>query len=180
MKNVTLMVTILIGIFLLSGCGQGLSQDAVFNNAKEMVSAAKSGIVEIDYNDFKEKLEKNALRIVIDIREPAEVENGFINQPNADDEIPYPETFTVNIPRGLIEFKIADKEYWDEELWVEMPDKDEEIVLYCKKGGRAALATLALKNLGYKNVKSLKGGYRIWLDPNAPLEEAPKSGGGCG
>ena len=61
-----------------------------------------------------------------------------------------------------------------------MPSKDEEIVVYCKKGGRATLVAQTLMHLGYKNVKSLQGGYRIWLDPDAPLEEAPKSSGGCG
>jgi rhodanese-related sulfurtransferase len=61
-----------------------------------------------------------------------------------------------------------------------MPDKEEAIVLYCKTGERSALAAHALMQLGYRNVKSLKGGYRKWLDPNAPEEEAVKSSGGCG
>ena len=180
MKKVTLIVNILIGLFILSGCGQGLSHDAVFTNAKEMVNIAKSDIDEITYDEFKEEMSKGTLRIVIDVRESAEFEEGFINEPDADDEIPYPDTFTVNIPRGLIEFKIDDEDYWNDELWVEMPNKDEEIIIYCKAGGRATLATLALKRMGYTNVKNLRGGYRIWLDPTAPLEEAPKSGGGCG
>jgi len=131
MKEVTILVTILIGIFLISGCGQGLSQDAVFHNSKEMVNSAKAGIEEISYAEFKAKMDSSAIRLVIDVREPAEFEKGFINQPDAEDEIPYPDTFTVNIPRGLLEFKIDSKDYWDDELWVEMPNKEEEIVIYC-------------------------------------------------
>ena len=180
MKN---LVLIIFATLLLMGCGKGFSEGGYFADAKAMVNEAKQDIEEITYDDFKARLTdltKDTLRVVIDIREPTEFEEGYIGMPDEDGEYPYPETFVVNIPRGLLEFKIADKDYWDDELWVEMPSKDEEIVVYCMKGGRAALAAQALKMLGYKNVKSLRGGYRIWLDPDAPLEEAPKSSGGCG
>jgi len=120
------------------------------------------------------------LRILIDVREPSEFEKGHINQENDDYEVPYSETWTVNIPRGILEFKIGDKNYWDNELWIEMPSIDEEIVVYSQTGKRSALAAQALLQLGYNNVTSLKGGYRKWLDPNAPEEEAVKSSGGCG
>jgi|GEM_PF-63546 len=179
-KKIYFLLVISAVLLLFSGCGKGFSKGGYFANAKAMVNEAKQGIEEISYDDFKTKLEKEEIRIVIDVREPGEFENGYINQPDEEDEYPYPETFVVNIPRGLLEFKIGDKSHWDDELWVEMPAKDEEIIIYCKKGGRGALAVHSLKQLGYTNVKNLKGGYRIWLDPDAPLEEAPKSSGGCG
>ncbi|NQV19211.1 MAG: hypothetical protein HQ534_11810 [Armatimonadetes bacterium] len=144
-----------------------------------MVAEAKAGINEITYEDFKAKLEKEELRVIIDVREPGEFEEGYINQPDEEDEYPYPETFTVNIPRGFLEFKIGDSSFWDDELWVEMPLKDEEIVLFCKSGGRSALAALTLQQMGYSNVLSLKGGYKKWLDPTAPEEDdSDKSSGG--
>jgi rhodanese-related sulfurtransferase len=180
MRKKYYLIIISLILLITSGCGKGFSAGGYFSDAKAMVNEAKQGIEEISYDDFKTKLEKEEIRIVIDVREPAEFETGYINQPNEDDDYPYPETFVVNIPRGLLEFKIADKDYWDNELWVEIPSKDEEIILYCKKGGRGALATHTLKQLGYTKVKNLKGGYRIWLDPTAPLEEAPKHSGGCG
>ncbi len=174
------ILVILSAILLLMGCGKSLSKSGYFENGKAMVNEAKLGIEEIPYEDFKQKLENENIRVVIDIRESNEFAEGFIGMPDEEGEYPYPETFTVNIPRGLLEFKIDNEEYWNDELWVEMPAKDEEIVIYCQKGGRAALATQTLMHLGYTNVKSLLGGYRIWLDPDAPLEEAPKSSGGCG
>ena len=180
MKKINYLIILSAILLLISGCGNGFSEGGYFADAKAMVNEAKKDIEEISYDDFKTKLEKEEIRIVIDIREPGEFEAGYIGMPDDDDEYPYPETFTVNIPRGLLEFNIGDKSHWDDELWVEMPAKDEEIIVYCKKGGRAALAAQSLKMLGYTNVKSLKGGYRIWLDPTAPLEEAPKSTGGCG
>lgn len=172
---------IILSVFLLiSGCGKGLSEGGYYSSAKELVAEVKHDIDEITRDELMQVMENEELRVLIDVREPGEFEEGFINQPDEDDEYPYAETFTVNIPRGLIEFKIGAQEYWDDELWLEMPAKDEEIVLYCKTGGRSALATFALKQLGYTNVKSLKGGYRKWLDPNAPEEEAVKKSGGCG
>lgn len=186
MKKTYYLITISVILFLISGCGKGFSESEIYHSPKEIVNEAKRGIDEISYDDFKAKLDNedipgnDTLRLVIDVREPSEFEAGFIGMPNEDGEYPYPETFTVNIPRGLIEFKIGDEDYWNDELWVAMPSKDEEFVIYCQKGGRAALVTHRLKAMGYKNVKNLEGGYRIWLDPDAPLEEAPKSSGGCG
>ena len=165
---------------LLSACGEKYTSDAVFETYKDMISEVKSDVEQVPYKKFKEKLEKNEFRVLIDVREPTEFEEGFINQPNEDDEYPYPETFTVNIPRGILELHINDKDYWDNELWVEMPSKDEEIILYCSNGERSALVAYSMKLLGFKNVKILRGGYRIWLDPTTPLEEAPKKSGGCG
>lgn len=37
------------------------------------------------------------------------------------------------------------------------PDKDTEIKLYCRSGGRAGEAAKALKNAGYTNVESVGG-----------------------
>ncbi len=33
---------------------------------------------------------------------------------------------------------------------------------YCAGGGRSVLAALTLKQLGYKNVVAMKGGFRAW------------------
>jgi len=177
----TLLISLGIVILLvLSGCGEGYSEGGYFASTKEMVWEAQAGIDEITHEELRNLMENEKLRVLIDVREAGEFEEGFINQPDENYEYPYPETFTVNIPRGLIEFKIGSEEYWNETLWVDMPDKEEEIVLYCKTGGRSSLAAHSLLQLGYKNVKSLKGGYRKWLDPDAPEEEVSKSSGGCG
>ncbi|MCF7910990.1 MAG: rhodanese-like domain-containing protein [Candidatus Cloacimonetes bacterium] len=167
-------------LLLLSGCGNGFSEGGYFADGKALAAEVKSGITEITRDEFLSRLENGKLRVLIDVREPSEFEEGYINQANEDFEFPYPETFTVNIPRGILEFKIGEKSYWDEELWLEMPPIDEEIVVYSKTGKRSALAAQALLELGYNKVTSLKGGYRKWLDPNAPEEEAVKSSGGCG
>ena len=179
MKKLQILIPFIV-LLVLTGCGQGFSEGGYFANVKALVGEVKSDIEEISRDDLMKIMEKEELRVLIDVREVSEFDEGFINQPDEDDEYPYAETFTVNIPRGILEFKIDSSDYWDDELWIEMPPKDENIVLYCQTGGRSALAAFALKQLGYTNVRSLKGGYRKWLDPNAPEEEAVKSSGGCG
>jgi len=172
MKKHLIYFSALIALLvLMTGCGESFASGGVFENSKEMVWEAKADIVEITHEELRKKMEDGELRILIDVRESAEFEAGYINQPDEDDEYPFPETFTVNIPRGLLEFKIASEDHWNDELWVDMPPKNEEIILYCKSGGRSALAAFTLKQMGYEKVYSLKGGYRIWMDPTLPLEE---------
>ena len=43
-------------------------------------------------------------------------------------------------------------------------DKNRNIVLYCGGGSRSALAALNLKKMGFRNVKSLAGGFRGWRE----------------
>ena len=52
-----------------------------------------------------------------------------------------------------------------------VPDKDAELILYCGGGFRAALAADSLQKMGYTNVASMAGGWRAWLEANAPIEE---------
>ncbi len=178
-KQIIVMFGLVSLLLIISGCGQSFATGEVFANSKAILADVKTGITEITYDDFKQMLEKEELRVLIDVRESGAFDEGFINMPDEEDEYPYPETFTVNIPRGLIEFKISDSDYWDNDLWVEMPPKDEPIILYCQSGGRSALAALTMQKMGYTNVYSLQGGYRIWLDPSLPLEDdsASDSGG---
>ena len=56
-------------------------------------------------------------------------------------------------PRGKLEYYIQER----------IKDPDSKIVLYCRTGGRSALATLTLKDMGYRNVVDLKGGFKGWV-----------------
>ncbi|MBN2790289.1 MAG: hypothetical protein JXR69_08875 [Candidatus Delongbacteria bacterium] len=180
MKRLVYLSALLSALLFVVGCGSGFAENGVYPSNKQMVQEAKKDITEISYEDFKAKLDNKELRLVIDVREPSEFDEGFINQADEEtDEFPYPEAFTVNVPRGFLEFKIDNKKFWNDDLMVDMPEKDEEIVVYCLSGGRAALAAHTLMKMGYKNVKSLKGGYKKWLDPSAPdVEEEEVDEGG--
>jgi phage shock protein E len=38
-----------------------------------------------------------------------------------------------------------------------LPNKDDEILIYCRSGGRAGKAEVILKELGYTNIKNIGG-----------------------
>ena len=56
-------------------------------------------------------------------------------------------------PRGKLEYYIQER----------IKDSDAKIVRYCRTGGRSALATLTLKDMGYTNVVDLDGGFKEWV-----------------
>jgi len=65
-----------------------------------------------------------------------------------------------HIGRGVIERDIITK----------VPDKDEELVIYCGGGFRSAMAADNLQKMGYKRVFSLAGGWREWTKRGQPIE----------
>jgi rhodanese-related sulfurtransferase len=66
-----------------------------------------------------------------------------------------------HLSRGIIERDIE----------AVVPDKDAELILYCGGGYRSSLAADSLQKMGYTNVASMAGGWRAWLEANAPIEE---------
>ncbi len=51
-----------------------------------------------------------------------------------------------------------------------IPDRDADIVLYCGGGFRSALAADALQRMGYRNVRSMDGGWRRWNEIGYPVD----------
>ncbi|MBX9784532.1 MAG: hypothetical protein K2X48_14680 [Chitinophagaceae bacterium] len=45
------------------------------------------------------------------------------------------------------------------------------MILHCTSGGRSALATATLKQMGYKNVAHLDGGIKAWKEAGMPVVE---------
>jgi len=115
--------------------------------ANDLVAEAKKGIVEISLTEGKALFDKGGV-IFLDCRGVKEYKSGHI--PGA-----------INIPRGLLEFKIGKK----------ISDKNASIVIYCKAGGRAVLGCCNLVRMGYKNIKSMAGGWRGWQKTGYPAEK---------
>ena len=42
--------------------------------------------------------------------------------------------------------------------------------MQCQSGGRSALATATMQQLGYKNVVNLAGGFAAWKAAGLPVE----------
>jgi rhodanese-related sulfurtransferase len=67
----------------------------------------------------------------------------------------------VHIGKGVLERDIE----------TTIPNKDDEIVLYCGGGFRSALAAEVLGRMGYTNVVSMDGGFRGWREAGLPEEQ---------
>jgi len=89
-----------------------------------------------------------AADVLVDVREADEFAFGHV--PGA-----------VHISRGMLEFKFSANPA--------LQSRDLGIVLYCKTSGRAALAALALQEMGYLNVKSIIGGFDAWAAAGKPV-----------
>ena len=107
--------------------------------ASDLVQAAKASIQQISVSQSQQMLDDDS--IALDVREPEEYAKGHI----AD---------ARHIPRGMLEFSI--------ETHPDFQDKTRPIVVYCKSGGRSALATATMQQLGFTNVYSMIGGYDAW------------------
>jgi rhodanese-related sulfurtransferase len=114
----------------------------------ELVAQARAQIKEIHPKDAWQQMSGEVR--VLDVRETSEFEAGRV--PGA-----------INIPRGVLEFRIGEVQ--------EFARKDVPIILYCRTGGRAALATLALNQIGYSNVLSVSGGIMAWEQSGLPIDK---------
>ena len=122
--------------------------------ATDLVKEAKRQIENLTPEQVKKELSKDNVTL-IDIRESEELkQNGKI-------------AGSVHAPRGMLEF------YADSSLPYHKPEfnKNNRIILHCASGGRSALATVTLKQMGYENVAHMDGGFKAWKDSGMPITE---------
>lgn len=104
--------------------------------ASELIAAAKSNCDCFDHVQAKLFFDRNEKVIIIDVREPKELEVSKLKD-------------SINIPRGLLEMKIT-----------EICDKDgTPILIHCAAGGRASLSAHTLQIMGYSNVHVIDAKY---------------------
>src|SRR5689334_14634739 len=111
---------------------------------QQLVAEAKKHITEISPQDAAAKLNSGDA-VVVDVRDKDEWDEAHI--PGA-----------THISRGTIEFDIEE----------EVPDRSAMIICHCGGGGRSALAAENLQKMGYKNVRSMAGGFRAWKAEGLP------------
>jgi rhodanese-related sulfurtransferase len=114
---------------------------------EKLCQEARSKIVEISAEEVAERIAKRGPLTLIDVREESEFAAARI--PTAR-----------HIGRGILE-RDVEKAF---------PDLDGELVLYCGGGYRSALSAENLQRMGYRNVKSMAGGWRGWKGKGLPTE----------
>ena len=101
---------------------------------------------EITVHELKAKREAGAPFVLLDVREPEEVE--FVHIAGA-----------VHIPMGEIPGRLHEL------------DPDQEIIVYCHHGVRSMHVVNFLLQRDFENVKNLTGGIDAWaveVDPGMP------------
>jgi len=102
---------------------------------------------DISAQELKERLSLTPNLMLLDVREPHELEISAIKG-------------AKNIPLGEVAMRMSEL------------DSAEEMVVFCKRGSRSARAIEILASAGFKKMKNLKGGINAWaeeVDKSLPL-----------
>ena len=110
----------------------------------DLIDEAKSRIRDVSARDAVRNPEPGV--IYFDCREPNEYALGHI--PGA-----------VFIPRGNLETKVE----------AAIP-RDSKVLIYCASGNRSALAADTMQQMGYRDVASMSGGFRGWVEAGGEVE----------
>ena len=113
----------------------------------QLVEQAKRRVRECTVADVKGKLDRGERFHLIDVREDHEFATDHAK-------------VARHLGKGIIERDIE----------TVIPNKQDDIVLYCGGGFRSALAADALQQMGYVNVMSMDGGIRAWREAGYPME----------
>ena len=132
-KTTSKVLFVLLAIYTMNVWGD-------IKTKQEIGSAAKLKAPHISSQQLSDYLSSDESYVLLDIRTEAEYQAGHI--------------------QGAQWFARGRLEYYVQDL---VKDPDTKIVLYCQTGGRSALATLTLQDMGYTNVVDLSGGFKEWV-----------------
>ena len=120
--------------------------------AAQLVQSAKAGIENLTPDQVQAEMATGNVTLV-DVRDAPELANGTIPG-------------SVHASRGMLEFHAdPSSPYHKPEL-----DPESRVILHCASGGRSALAVQTLRELGYRNVAHLDGGFKAWQAEGKPVK----------
>ena len=112
--------------------------------SKQLVEEAMQEIVTLEAAEVKSQLNNNLGALLIDIRDIRELKKlGTVEN-------------STHIPRGMLEFWLDPESTYFKQGKL---DLNKEMVLFCAGGMRSALAAKSLKDMGFKNVSHIDGGF---------------------
>jgi adenylyltransferase/sulfurtransferase len=126
-------------------CGVGAAAENGAASSPSVVSSAPmSAAREVSVEDLKAMRDRGESFVLVDVREPREW---------AISDLPG----SLKIPLGTLPQSL------------EKLSKDDEIVVYCRTGGRSGNAVQFLQKMGFEKAKNLVGGINLWaerIDPS--------------
>ncbi len=120
---------------------------------KQLVAEANSAIETIQAAEAVKQFQREEV-VFIDIRDLPELER--------DGKIPG----AVHASRGMLEFHVDPESPYYKDVFA----SGKKLILYCATGGRSALATQRLQEMGLHRVAHVGGGMKAWKEANGPVE----------
>ena len=112
---------------------------------QKLCDDVRSHITEVSADAIAARIARGEKFELVDVREESEFAAGRIKGAR-------------HLGKGVIERDVEKA----------IPDVDTEVILYCGGGFRSALAAESLTKMGYRNVKSMAGGWREWNAKSFP------------
>ena len=113
---------------------------------QDFLEEARQLVPEVTVAEVAERRQRGEDVILLDVREKDEVRTGYING-------------AISVPRGFLEMQVTGQ----------IPDRDQDVVVYCAGGVRSLLAARVMREMGYQHVSSMAGGITQWKDAGYPI-----------
>lgn len=114
----------------------------------KLVNELRPKVQEVTVEQARQSLAQNPQAILVDVREDMEWANGHAAE-------------AVHLGKGVLERDIEKM----------IPNREAEIIMYCGGGYRSVLTADVAMRMGYRNVKSLIGGYKALTQANWPTRK---------
>jgi len=146
MTNLSKMASLVLLLLSIPVIIYAQNIDNSIKSKQQVYSDNIIGTPQIKPAELIHKMNSNHEFILIDLRTEREHDAGYISG-------------SVWIPGGFLEYRIQEV----------CKNSKAEIIVYCRRGGRALLAVKSLQQLGYKNVYNLEGGLYAWVEKEYSL-----------
>ena len=142
----TLMTGLVGTILTQTACTQATTETKPSQEVSQPINALQ--ISHVDAKGAQTLLTANPDTVVLDIRTPREIKNGYI--------------------KGAV---FAD--FYDDDFAQQLTklDKGAPYLVHCKGGGRSTKALTTMRELGFTNVTHLDGGLDGWKREQLPLTQ---------
>ncbi len=100
----------------------------------------RNNMADLTQEEWAEQLEKDNNAVILDVRTPEEVEEGYI-----------PDSLNIDIYLG--------QQFLNE---LEKLDKSKNYYVYCRSGNRSGQACSLMNKMGFENAYNLLGGITEW------------------
>ena len=113
----------------------------------KLVNEARPYVKELTIDQARERLSQNPQAVLMDVREDSEWNKQHAEQ-------------AVHLGKGVLE----------RDLEAMFPDTNTEILMYCGGGYRSILTAATARQMGYRNVFSVMGGYKGLVAAKWPMK----------